>query len=201
MENYTPSYIGPFLVFLGVKFNEDLPLDHLMTVPMVLTSWLQQTDSFFIAYLTVAALLIVSFLLVELLVTPEPVLVPGPLRQKVPVPVWIKNFFVSLCTFAIIYFFLMWFQTVTCQVLWKLVSYCDPVSVQWLIEPRSLLTPEQRGNFFWIIIRQVSIHTCCFDLNLFISYLHLIGQTGKYKVIKRPLSFYRESSSRFYSGL
>ena len=40
MENYTPSYIGSFLVFLGVKFNEDLPLDHLMTVPMVLTSWL-----------------------------------------------------------------------------------------------------------------------------------------------------------------
>ncbi|KIM52409.1 hypothetical protein SCLCIDRAFT_1223761 [Scleroderma citrinum Foug A] len=88
--------IGSFLAFLGVKFNEDLP-------------W---TNSLVIASLTLAAVFMVAFILVELLVAAEPVLAPVLLRQKVPVMVGMSNFFVSVCTFSITYFFPMWFQIV-----------------------------------------------------------------------------------------
>lgn len=54
----------------------------------------------------------VAFILVELLVAAEPVLAPVLLRQKVPVMVGMSNFFVSVCTFSITYFFPLWFQIV-----------------------------------------------------------------------------------------
>ncbi|KAF9228964.1 vacuolar amino acid permease [Gyrodon lividus] len=88
--------VGSFLVFLSMKFNEDYP-------------W---TDPWVIIPLAVAGALITVFVLVELLIAPEPVLAPFLLKQKVPVLVGISNFLVGLCNFSVMYFFPMWFQTV-----------------------------------------------------------------------------------------
>ena len=52
------------------------------------------------------------FLLVELKLATEPVLVPSLLKQKIPVLVGVNNFLVAICNFSILYFFPMWFQTV-----------------------------------------------------------------------------------------
>lgn len=88
--------VGSFLVFLSVKFSEDLPWsDPLVVVSLILG----------IAFL-------VAFILVELCVSPEPVLSPALLRQSVPVVVGISNFLVAMCNFSVMYFFPMWFQTV-----------------------------------------------------------------------------------------
>ncbi|KAL4065072.1 major facilitator superfamily domain-containing protein [Scleroderma citrinum] len=88
--------IGSFLLFLSMKFNEGLRWTNLL----VITS------------LTLAVVFIAAFILIEVLVSPEPVLTPVLLRQKVPLLVGMSNFFVAVCTFSITYFFPMWFQTV-----------------------------------------------------------------------------------------
>ncbi|KAJ8595827.1 MFS general substrate transporter [Rhizopogon salebrosus TDB-379] len=88
--------VGSCLVFLSMKYNEDLPWsDPWVFMPLALAG------SFFII-----------FILVELLVAPEPILAPQLLKQKVPVLVGMSNFLVALCNFSVMYFFPMWFQTV-----------------------------------------------------------------------------------------
>lgn len=62
--------------------------------------------------LSLACAFSVAFVLVELLVAPEPVLAPFLLKQPVPVLVGTSNFLVSLCNFSVMYFYPMWFQTV-----------------------------------------------------------------------------------------
>ncbi|KAH7890122.1 major facilitator superfamily domain-containing protein [Phlebopus sp. FC_14] len=88
--------VGCFLVFLSMKYNEDYP-------------W---SDPWVIVPLALAGLFLMVFLLVELLLAPEPILAPSLLKQKVPVLVGASNFLVSMCNFSIMYFFPMWFQTV-----------------------------------------------------------------------------------------
>lgn len=56
--------------------------------------------------------LFIAFLLVELLVAPEPVLAPFLLKQKTPVLVGMSNFLVACCNFSVIYCLPMWFETV-----------------------------------------------------------------------------------------
>ncbi|OJA19157.1 hypothetical protein AZE42_05381 [Rhizopogon vesiculosus] len=88
--------VGSCLVFLSMKYNED-------------RSW---SDPWVFVSLALAGSFFVIFILVELLVAPEPILAPHLLKQKVPVLVGISNFLVSLCNFSVMYFFPMWFQTV-----------------------------------------------------------------------------------------
>ncbi|KAF8126630.1 MFS general substrate transporter [Boletus edulis] len=88
--------VGAFLTFLSMKFNEDY-------------AW---NDPWVIIPLVLASLFGVAFVLVELLVAPEPVLAPFLLRQRVPVLVGMSNFLVALCNFSVMYFYPMWFQTV-----------------------------------------------------------------------------------------
>jgi len=54
----------------------------------------------------------VAFLIIELFLSPEPILAPYLLRQKIPLLSGASNFLVANCNFAIIYFFPLWFQTV-----------------------------------------------------------------------------------------
>ncbi|KAI6111388.1 major facilitator superfamily domain-containing protein [Pisolithus sp. B1] len=88
--------IGSFLVFLSMKFSEDL-------------SW---SDPLVVASFVLGIAFMVAFILVELCVSPEPVLAPILLRQKVPVIIGVSNFLVAMCNFSVMYFFPMWFQTV-----------------------------------------------------------------------------------------
>lgn len=88
--------VGSCLVFLSMKYNEDLPWSNRWVyVPLAL-----------------ACIFSVVFILIELLVAPEPIMAPFLLKQKVPVLVGANNFLVSLCNFTVMYFFPMWFQTV-----------------------------------------------------------------------------------------
>ena len=54
----------------------------------------------------------ILFLIVEFFIAPEPVLAPSLFKQKIPVLVGASNLLVSSCTFSIMYFFPMLFQTV-----------------------------------------------------------------------------------------
>ena len=62
--------------------------------------------------LVLAAVFIVAFVVVEIWVSPEPVLAPFLLKQKIPVLIGMQNFLVANCNFAVMYFFPMWFETV-----------------------------------------------------------------------------------------
>lgn len=88
--------VGSCLVFLSMKYNEDLPWSN---------RWVYLP-------LALACIFFISFILVELLVAPEPIMAPFLLKQKVPVLVGANNFLVALCNFSVMYFFPMWFQTV-----------------------------------------------------------------------------------------
>uniref|UniRef100_A0A8H7XZJ5 Major facilitator superfamily (MFS) profile domain-containing protein n=1 Tax=Psilocybe cubensis TaxID=181762 RepID=A0A8H7XZJ5_PSICU len=88
--------VGSILMFLSARYNETLPWSN----PRVIIS------------ITSAAVFSVIFFLVELFVSPEPVLAPFLLRRKIPVLVGFSNFLVAICNFSIVYFFPMWFQTV-----------------------------------------------------------------------------------------
>ncbi|KAG1778351.1 major facilitator superfamily domain-containing protein [Suillus placidus] len=88
--------VGSCLVFLSMKYNEDLPWSN---------RWVYLP-------LALACIFFVIFILVELLVAPEPIMAPFLLKQKVPVLVGANNFLVALCNFSVMYFFPMWFQTV-----------------------------------------------------------------------------------------
>lgn len=88
--------VGSCLVFLSMKYNEDLPWSNRWVyVPLAL-----------------ACVFSVVFVLVELLIAQEPIMAPFLLEQKVPVLVGANNFLVALCNFTVMYFFPMWFQTV-----------------------------------------------------------------------------------------
>ncbi|KAN0075559.1 Major facilitator superfamily domain containing protein [Tylopilus felleus] len=88
--------VGGFLMFLSMKYNEDHKWD----------------DPWVIVPLALACTFFVAFVVVELLIAPEPVLAPSLLKQRVPVLVGMSNFLVALCNFSVMYFFPMWFQTV-----------------------------------------------------------------------------------------
>ncbi|RDB19412.1 Multidrug resistance protein fnx1 [Hypsizygus marmoreus] len=88
--------VGAVLVFLSARYNEGLPWSNITVV----------------ISLSVAAVCSVAFILVELFVSPEPVLAPFLLKKKIPVLVGASNFLVATCNFSIIYFFPMYFQTV-----------------------------------------------------------------------------------------
>lgn len=76
------------------------------------SSHLQWSDTTVAASLITAAVSGMSFLVLELLIVPEPVMAPFLLVQRIPVLVGASNFLVALCNFSIIYFYPMWFQTV-----------------------------------------------------------------------------------------
>ncbi|KAG2131250.1 major facilitator superfamily domain-containing protein [Suillus bovinus] len=88
--------VGSCLVFLSMKYNEDLP-------------W---SNQWVYVPLALACIFAVVFIWVELLVTPEPIMAPFLFKHKIPVLVSANNFLVSLCNFSVMYFFPMWFQTV-----------------------------------------------------------------------------------------
>ncbi|KAF4615525.1 hypothetical protein D9613_003503 [Agrocybe pediades] len=88
--------VGSMLTFLSVRYNEGLP----WSSPYVIVS------------ISLAAIFAVVFLLVEIFVSPEPVLAPFLLKRRIPVLVGCSNFLVAICNFSIVYFFPMWFQTV-----------------------------------------------------------------------------------------
>ncbi|THG94206.1 hypothetical protein EW026_g7218 [Hermanssonia centrifuga] len=84
------------LVFLSTRFSEEYPwTSRAVYVPLILSG-----------------LFIVSFVIIELLVAPEPVLAPFLLKQKIPVLVGISNCLVATCNFTVMYNFPTWFQTV-----------------------------------------------------------------------------------------
>lgn len=88
--------VGSCLVFLSMKYNEDLPWS---------SRWVHVP-------LALACIFSVVFILVEFLVASEPIMAPFLLKKKVPVLVGVSNFLVALCNFTVMYFFPMWFQTV-----------------------------------------------------------------------------------------
>ncbi|KAI9453901.1 vacuolar amino acid permease [Lactarius psammicola] len=85
-----------FLVFLSARYNDEQPWE----APGVIFP------------LALAVISLFAFVVVELCVAREPVLAPFLLKQKLPVLNGLSTFFVANCTFTIIYFFPMWFQTV-----------------------------------------------------------------------------------------
>ncbi|KAI9436222.1 vacuolar amino acid permease [Lactarius indigo] len=85
-----------FLVFLSARYNDEQPWE----APGVVLP------------LALSVVSLIAFVLVELCVASEPMLAPFLLKQKMPVLNGLSNFFVANCTFTIMYFFPMWFQTV-----------------------------------------------------------------------------------------
>lgn len=85
-----------FLIFLSARYSDEQPWG----APAVLWP------------LILSVISLVAFVVIELCVASEPVLAPFLLKQKFPVLNGLSNFFVANCTFTIMYFFPMWFQTV-----------------------------------------------------------------------------------------
>ncbi|KAH9173079.1 MFS general substrate transporter [Lactarius sanguifluus] len=85
-----------FLVFLSARYSDEQPWE----APGVILP------------LALSVVSLIAFVLVELCVASEPMLAPFLLKQKMPVLNGLSNFFVANCTFTIMYFFPMWFQTV-----------------------------------------------------------------------------------------
>ncbi|THH09985.1 hypothetical protein EW145_g1642 [Phellinidium pouzarii] len=102
-----------FLFFLSNKFNAD-------------QSW--QSPSVYMS-LSLSLALFVIFVLIELLVAPEPVLAPFLLRQKTPVLIGMQNFLVANCNFSVMYFFPMWFETVALTSASKAGAHLLPNSI------------------------------------------------------------------------
>ncbi|KAG8985640.1 hypothetical protein FRB90_004561, partial [Tulasnella sp. 427] len=90
------SGVASYIVFLSLKYNEDLPLSH----PGVVSSMCSTVLSF------------AAFVFVELKVAKEPVLAPGLLVQRTPVLVGVSNMIVSICNFSVQFYVPMWFETV-----------------------------------------------------------------------------------------
>ncbi|KAF8507617.1 major facilitator superfamily domain-containing protein [Gautieria morchelliformis] len=88
--------MGSLLLFLSYKYNDGLPWNSASVIVTI--------------SLSVATFIV--FILVEVLVAPEPVLAPFLLRKKVPMLIGISNLLVSMCNFAVMYFFPMFFETV-----------------------------------------------------------------------------------------
>lgn len=88
--------VGSLLFFFSFKYNQEYPWDS----AQVVTS------------LVITAVAAVAFVFIELKLAYEPMLAPALLRQTVPVIVGISNALVSMCNFAMMYFYPMWFETV-----------------------------------------------------------------------------------------
>ncbi|PVG01894.1 hypothetical protein CPB86DRAFT_698295 [Serendipita vermifera] len=88
--------VGSSLLFLAAKYNAEYSWSH----PYV---WLS---------LICIAVSLPSFILVELYVSPEPIMPPFLLHQRIPVLVSVSNVLVAICNFAVTYFFPVWFETV-----------------------------------------------------------------------------------------
>lgn len=88
--------VGSILFYLSERYNNNLPWDS----PTVLGP------------LILAFTSAIAFLTVELFISPEPILAPYLLKQKIPLLSGASNFLVANCNFAIMYFFPLWFQTV-----------------------------------------------------------------------------------------
>lgn len=99
----------------------------------------------------------VVFILVELLVAPEPIMAPFLLKQKVPVLVGANNFLVAFCNFSVMYFFPMWFQTValtsasTAGMLMLI-----RLNIRDLLMDRLTSNAEQRMHVLWVFVCRVS---------------------------------------------
>ncbi|KAH7335239.1 MFS general substrate transporter [Rhizoctonia solani] len=91
--------VGAMLFFLSFKYNQEYAWD---SAPVVTC----------LVIMVVAA---VAFLVIELKLAYEPMLAPSLLRESVPVIIGYSNALVSMCNFAIMYFFPMWFETVQLQ--------------------------------------------------------------------------------------
>ncbi|EUC59731.1 MFS transporter [Rhizoctonia solani AG-3 Rhs1AP] len=88
--------VGSLLFFLSFKYNQEYAWD---SAPVVTS----------LVIMVVAA---VAFLIIELKLAYEPMLTPTLLKETVPVIIGCSNALVSMCNFAIMYFFPMWFETV-----------------------------------------------------------------------------------------
>lgn len=107
------TMVGSFLIFLSVRFNAEYPWSH----PYVLCSLLS------------AGISLVAFVIVELYVSPEPIMPPFLLKQKIPVLVSISNVLVSICNLSVTYFFPMWFETVKLTTASSAGAHVAPNSV------------------------------------------------------------------------
>ncbi|KAF8514722.1 vacuolar amino acid permease [Hysterangium stoloniferum] len=88
--------VGSLLFFLSYKYNDDLPFNS----PAVIAS------------VAICIVTFIVFVLFELLIAPEPILAPFLLRKKVPILIGTSDLLATMCNFAIIYFFPMYFETV-----------------------------------------------------------------------------------------
>jgi hypothetical protein len=77
--------------------------------------------------LTSAAVFALVFLYVELCVSPEPMMAPFLLKQKIPVLVGCSNLLVAMCNFSVMYFFPMFFQTVLMTNASTAGAFLDPI--------------------------------------------------------------------------
>lgn len=115
MSNFVNNVLhqmGCLLFFLSYKYNDEMPWNS----PSVVVT------------LCLSIAIFLLFILVELLIAPEPVLAPFLLQQKVPLLIGTSNilvrisswlvcmathlFQVSMCNFSVMYFFPMFFETV-----------------------------------------------------------------------------------------
>lgn len=127
------------------------------------SSWLtlrQWSDQWVYVPLALVGIFSVVFILVELLVAPEPIMAPFLLKQKVPVLVGANNFLVAFCNFSVMYFFPMWFQTValtsasTAGML-MLIRFNIALTAIWLMD-RLTSNAEQRMHVHWVFVCRVS---------------------------------------------
>ncbi|EKM83277.1 hypothetical protein AGABI1DRAFT_111711 [Agaricus bisporus var. burnettii JB137-S8] len=90
------SFVGSILFFLSERFNQNLPWGS----PTVVGS------------IAAAIVSIITFLVIELYIAPEPIMAPYILKQRIPRLVGASNFLVANCNLTVMYFFPLWFQTV-----------------------------------------------------------------------------------------
>ncbi|KAF9445772.1 MFS general substrate transporter [Macrolepiota fuliginosa MF-IS2] len=88
--------VGSVLFFLSEKYNKELPWDSLTVMGSLVSALVSA----------------IAFVITELYISPEPILAPNMLGQKIPMLSGASNFLVANCNFAIMYFFPLWFQTV-----------------------------------------------------------------------------------------
>ncbi|PVF97617.1 MFS general substrate transporter [Serendipita vermifera] len=105
--------VGSSLLFLATKYNGEYSWSH----PYVWSSLICMVISLF------------GFVLVELYVSPEPIMAPFLLHQRIPVLVSASNFLVSICNLAVTYFFPVWFETVKLDSTSSAGAHVAPNSV------------------------------------------------------------------------
>jgi hypothetical protein len=140
-----------------MKYNEDLPVSdcsHETSGWLTLRQW---SNQWVYVPLALVGIFSVVFILVELLVAPEPIMAPFLLKQKVPVLVGANNFLVAFCNFSVMYFFPMWFQTValtsasTAGMLMLI-----RLNIRDLLMDRLTSNAEQRMHVLWVFVCRVS---------------------------------------------